>query len=75
MLDGDMAGGQVNQKGGNGERREALRPAAIRGAHRMGDSGEATNAGGDHGGRPFLFLLTIGVPTSLLDGFVSGGHR
>ena len=73
--DRHMPGGQVGQKRGDGERREATRPAFIGGMYRIGDLAEPADPGGDHRGGAFLFGLGCWRPTGLGQRFAGGDQR
>src|SRR6202030_3640501 len=57
--DRDVTGGEIDQIGGNKERRKTARTAFVQGQRTIGYSGQAADAGGDyHAGAPApLFVL------------------
>lgn len=75
VSDRHMPGGQVGQKRGDSERREATRPAFIGGMYRIGDLAEAADPGGDHRGGTFLFGRRCWRPAGLGQRFTGGDQR
>ena len=70
MANRHMACRQIDQKRWHGERRQALRPACVGGAHGFGNGAKAADARGNDGGRARLRLRVCGRPGRLGQGLL-----
>ncbi len=54
---------------------DAARPLLLEQDRRVGDAGEAADAGADQDARALLLFLRVGGPACILEGLVGRGHR
>ena len=67
VLDRDIAGSEIDQAAGNEERRHLARAALLQEDRRVGDAGQAADAGADQGAGGALVLFALGMPVGIVE--------
>jgi hypothetical protein len=73
--DRDLAGGEIDQVGGDEERTHPARPALVQDDRRLADARQAADAGADHHTRAIAVLVGLRRPAGILDRLAGRGNR
>src|SRR5262249_60344197 len=75
MLDGHIAGSEIDEAPGDKEGRHLARATLFQEDRSFGNAVEAANSGADHGAGGTALFLCCRMPTGIVEGLARRSHR